>query len=286
MGGAARGVGEGRGRGGGGRRWRAVMAAGDGDVKLGTLGSGSESSNDGGSESPGGAGAAAEGGGWAAAALALLTGGGEMLLNVALVALMLLGAYRLWVRWGRRGLGAGAGAGEESPAASLPRMKKRDFSLEQLRQYDGSRNPRILLAVNGKVFDVTKGSKFYGPGEELEGEGKDPLQLKHDPLRTGRPLGTGLVCPAFSSPGPPRLGRRTWDGPSRPYTHTVPPQLRAPPVLPPKPGSPVAPQRPALSIRLSSIPFLLAAFLFVCFFGWIFQNRFSCHRSTLALNLF
>lgn len=86
-----------------------------------------------------------------------------MLLNVALVALVLLGAYRLWVRWGRRGLGAGAGAGEESPAASLPRMKKRDFSLEQLRQYDGSRTPRILLAVNGKVFDVTKGSKFYGP---------------------------------------------------------------------------------------------------------------------------
>uniref|UniRef100_A0A4X1VEF4 Membrane-associated progesterone receptor component 1 n=2 Tax=Sus scrofa TaxID=9823 RepID=A0A4X1VEF4_PIG len=41
--------------------------------------------------------------------------------------------------------------------------EKRDFSLEQLRQYDGSRTPRILLAVNGKVFDVTKGSKFYGP---------------------------------------------------------------------------------------------------------------------------
>ncbi|XP_043758344.1 membrane-associated progesterone receptor component 2 [Cervus elaphus] len=163
MGGAGRGVGEGRGRGGGGRRWRAVMAAGDGDVNLGTLGSGSESSSDGSSESPGGAGAAAEGGGWSATALALLTVGGEMLLNVALVALVLLGAYRLWVRWGRRGLGAGAGAGEESPAASLPRMKKRDFSLEQLRQYDGSRNPRILLAVNGKVFDVTKGSKFYGP---------------------------------------------------------------------------------------------------------------------------
>uniref|UniRef100_G1PFJ1 Membrane-associated progesterone receptor component 1 n=1 Tax=Myotis lucifugus TaxID=59463 RepID=G1PFJ1_MYOLU len=140
------------------------MAAGDGDVKLGTLGSGSESNSEGSSGSPGGAGATAEGGGWAAAALALLTGGGEMLLNVALVALVLLGAYRLWVRWGRRGLGAGAGSGEESPAAALPRMKKRDFSLEQLRQYDGSRTPRILLAVNGKVFDVTKGSKFYGPG--------------------------------------------------------------------------------------------------------------------------
>ncbi|KAI1238638.1 hypothetical protein IHE44_0013375 [Lamprotornis superbus] len=42
-------------------------------------------------------------------------------------------------------------------------MKRRDFSLEQLREFDGARNPRILLAVNGKVFDVTKGSKFYGP---------------------------------------------------------------------------------------------------------------------------
>lgn len=136
------------------------MAAGDGDVKLGTLGSSGEHGGDG---SPGGAGATAAGSSWAAT---LLATGGEMLLNVALVALVLLGAYRLWVRWGRRGLGAGPGAGEESPAATLPRMKKRDFSLEQLRQYDGARTPRILLAVNGKVFDVTKGSKFYGPGEE------------------------------------------------------------------------------------------------------------------------
>lgn len=212
------------------------MAAGDGDVKLGTLGSGSESSSDGSSESPSGVGAAAEGGGWAAAALALLTGGGEMLLNVALVALVLLGAYRLWVRWGRRGLGTGAGAGEESPAASLPRMKKRDFSLEQLRQYDGSRTPRILLAVNGKVFDVTKGSKFYGPGEEeLEGEGEDLLQLLCDPptpRETGRPLGSGLVCPAFPTSGPLRLGSCTWDGP--PHTH---PQLRAPAGHPPGPSA-------------------------------------------------
>lgn len=164
------------------------MAAGDGDVKLGTLGSGSESSSEGSSGSPGVAGATAEGGGWAAAALALLTGGGEMLLNVALVALVLLGAYRLWVRWGRRGLGAGAGSGEESPAAALPRMKKRDFSLEQLRQYDGSRTPRILLAVNGKVFDVTKGSKFYGPGkEELEGQGRTPCASSAAPFGRGGP---------------------------------------------------------------------------------------------------
>ncbi|NWI21052.1 PGRC2 protein, partial [Crypturellus soui] len=64
-------------------------------------------------------------------------------------------------RWGRRS-GPG-GAAQQGQAAALPRMKRRDFSLEQLREFDGARNPRILLAVNGKVFDVTKGSKFYGP---------------------------------------------------------------------------------------------------------------------------
>ncbi|NXK39478.1 PGRC2 protein, partial [Piprites chloris] len=94
-------------------------------------------------------------GGGAAAA------GGQMLLSVGLLALALLAAYRLYLRWGTRS-GPG-GAARRGEAAPLPRMKRRDFSLEQLREFDGARNPRILLAVNGKVFDVTKGSKFYGP---------------------------------------------------------------------------------------------------------------------------
>ncbi|OXB59141.1 hypothetical protein ASZ78_006688 [Callipepla squamata] len=84
-----------------------------------------------------------------------------MLLHVGLLALVLLAAYRLYLRWGKRS-GPG-GAAQQSQAAPLPRMKRRDFSLEQLREFDGTRNPRLLLAVNGKVFDVTKGSKFYGP---------------------------------------------------------------------------------------------------------------------------
>ena len=43
-------------------------------------------------------------------------------------------------------------------------MKKHDCTLEQLREYDG-RGPdgRILIAVNFKVFDVTRGKRFYGP---------------------------------------------------------------------------------------------------------------------------
>uniref|UniRef100_A0A6P7GXM0 Membrane-associated progesterone receptor component 1-like n=1 Tax=Diabrotica virgifera virgifera TaxID=50390 RepID=A0A6P7GXM0_DIAVI len=47
----------------------------------------------------------------------------------------------------------------------LPKMKKRDFTLEELRKYDGTQpDGRVLVAVNGNVFDVTKGKRFYGPG--------------------------------------------------------------------------------------------------------------------------
>ncbi|XP_039255664.2 membrane-associated progesterone receptor component 1-like [Styela clava] len=47
----------------------------------------------------------------------------------------------------------------------LPPMKKRDLTVAQLSEYDGVKNERILIAVNGKVFDVTnRGKNFYGPG--------------------------------------------------------------------------------------------------------------------------
>lgn len=40
-----------------------------------------------------------------------------------------------------------------------------ELTLEQLKQYDGS-NPSntIYVAVKGRVFDVTTGKSFYGPG--------------------------------------------------------------------------------------------------------------------------
>lgn len=47
----------------------------------------------------------------------------------------------------------------------LPPMKKRDMTPEEIRKYDGTgEDGRVLVAVNGKVFDVTKGRNFYGPG--------------------------------------------------------------------------------------------------------------------------
>lgn len=130
--------------------------ADDGDGKLRT-----EQGGGGGSGSPEETEAAAAAGNW--------LGGGGLLLNVTLLALVVLAAYQLYRRWGKRS--EAGGAAQQSQASSLPRMKRGDFTLEQLREYDGSRTPRILLAVNGKVFDVTKGSKFYGPGEEKGGHG-------------------------------------------------------------------------------------------------------------------
>ncbi|XP_043484163.1 membrane-associated progesterone receptor component 1 [Leptopilina heterotoma] len=46
----------------------------------------------------------------------------------------------------------------------LPKLK-RDFTLEELKPYDGTGpDGRVLVAVNGNVYDVTRGSRFYGPG--------------------------------------------------------------------------------------------------------------------------
>lgn len=44
-------------------------------------------------------------------------------------------------------------------------MPKQDFTLEQLKHYDGVQSDgRILFAVLGKVFDVSRSAEFYGPG--------------------------------------------------------------------------------------------------------------------------
>lgn len=37
-----------------------------------------------------------------------------------------------------------------------------------LAKFDGNNDPHVLLAVKGKVFDVTDGKKFYGPGGPYE----------------------------------------------------------------------------------------------------------------------
>lgn len=89
-----------------------------------------------------------------------------MLLDLSVLVLLLAACYVVYARWWRR---AGADVGRGSEASPLPKMRRRDFTLQQLREYDGVQNPRILMAVNTKVFDVTSGKKFYGRGKESAG---------------------------------------------------------------------------------------------------------------------
>lgn len=52
-----------------------------------------------------------------------------------------------------------------TPRPKLPTLVFREYTPKELSEFDG-RTPdtRILMAVNGKVFDVTRGKQFYGPG--------------------------------------------------------------------------------------------------------------------------
>ncbi|KAJ2959116.1 hypothetical protein NQZ79_g5403 [Umbelopsis isabellina] len=44
-------------------------------------------------------------------------------------------------------------------------MLFKTYTPKELRAFDGtSDNGRILMAVNGSVYDVTRGRNFYGPG--------------------------------------------------------------------------------------------------------------------------
>lgn len=52
-----------------------------------------------------------------------------------------------------------------------PEMKETDdaiiegkFTPKTLCKYNGSDNEKIFIAVKGRVFNVTKGASFYGPG--------------------------------------------------------------------------------------------------------------------------
>ncbi|KAL0099909.1 hypothetical protein PUN28_019979 [Cardiocondyla obscurior] len=62
----------------------------------------------------------------------------------------------------------------EEPVQEVKKLPKlrRDFAIEDLTKYDGKGpDGRILVAVNGSVYDVTRGAKFYGPGGPYEAFG-------------------------------------------------------------------------------------------------------------------
>lgn len=81
-------------------------------------------------------------------------------LNILLVALIAYLIYKI-VR------GRSETVGRSAPAEpELPKLRK-DFTIQELKAFDGTQpDGRVLVAVNGHVYDVSKGRKFYGPGEQ------------------------------------------------------------------------------------------------------------------------
>lgn len=50
------------------------------------------------------------------------------------------------------------------PRAHPPSVLFKKYTPKTLVPFDGKDGGRILLAIRGKVFDVTQGRSFYGPG--------------------------------------------------------------------------------------------------------------------------
>ncbi|KAF9950182.1 hypothetical protein BGZ72_008128 [Mortierella alpina] len=51
-----------------------------------------------------------------------------------------------------------------APRPRLPTLVFKEYTPKELAQFDGrTEDTRILMAIQGKVFDVTRGRNFYGP---------------------------------------------------------------------------------------------------------------------------
>lgn len=83
-------------------------------------------------------------------------------LNIALVGLIVLLLYKIL-----KSRSDETARRHTPPEPELPKLR-RDFTVQELKQYDGNQpDGRVLVAVNGIVYDVTKGKRFYGPGKFL-----------------------------------------------------------------------------------------------------------------------
>ncbi|CAO1429432.1 unnamed protein product, partial [Diamesa serratosioi] len=79
-------------------------------------------------------------------------------LNIALIGIISLLIYKIF---------KSRQTPETSSTPAEPELPKlrRDFSVQELKAYDGLQaDKRVLVAVNGTVYDVTRGKRFYGPG--------------------------------------------------------------------------------------------------------------------------
>ncbi|KAK9703023.1 Dihydrodipicolinate synthase [Basidiobolus ranarum] len=55
--------------------------------------------------------------------------------------------------------------GELSPPKHPETTVFKSYTPRELSVFDGIASPKIFLGVKGKIYDVTAGKKFYGPGK-------------------------------------------------------------------------------------------------------------------------
>jgi membrane-associated progesterone receptor component len=81
-------------------------------------------------------------------------------LNMFLVGLIVYFSYRLFIKDTKKSKKI------EAQPKRLAKMAKRDFTLNELQPFNGkNEDGRILIAVLGRVFDVSMSAQFYGPGK-------------------------------------------------------------------------------------------------------------------------
>lgn len=60
------------------------------------------------------------------------------------------------------------GTKEEPPSVASTAIEIQDFTPYKLSKFNGQDDPHVLIAVKGKVYDVTTGKGYYGPGGPYE----------------------------------------------------------------------------------------------------------------------
>lgn len=84
-------------------------------------------------------------------------------INLILVALILCLLVKLFLLKRKP---SNASSQKQQIPVHLPKLAKRDFTIDELRAYNGiESNGRILTAVCGDVFDVSKRNDLYGIGK-------------------------------------------------------------------------------------------------------------------------
>lgn len=88
----------------------------------------------------------------------------ESPLNVCLTAICVGLVYLIYKSTARNDKNSASSSSTSKPP--LKPLPKGDMTLAELRKFDGKSEEsegRVLLAVNREIYDVTRGSRFYGP---------------------------------------------------------------------------------------------------------------------------